>query len=109
MTIATVSSPKIATTFPQRHRRPTFEPAPDFRGSPVRGAAAVHLRVPFHHFMVGDPLDLFFDRELVLRLPGLDDPAARGIPLELGDHELTLPPAGLERSAHLGSVEAAST
>src|SRR5216117_3931952 len=55
--------------------------------------------------MVGDPLDLFFDREFVLRLPGLDDPAARGIPLELGDHELPLPPAGLERRDHLGAVE----
>src|SRR5207247_5048087 len=94
----------IATTSPQGHRRTALESAPDAR-SLLRRTAAVHFGVPFHHFMVGDPLDLFFDRELVLALPGLDDAAARRIALELGDRELPLPAAGLERGNHLGAVE----
>src|SRR5947208_16965822 len=88
-TIATVSSPWIATTSPQGHQRTALESAPGAR-SLLRRTAAVHFGVPFHHFMVGDPLDLFFDREFVLRLPGLVDPAARGIALALGVHVLLL-------------------
>ena len=55
--------------------------------------------------MVGDPLDLVFDRELVLRLPGLDNPSGGRLPLELGHEELPLPPLRLESRDHLRAVE----
>src|SRR5712691_10261993 len=75
------------------------------RPSVLRGPAPVHFRVPLHDLVVRDPVDLLLDRELVLRLPCLDDPPGGGFPLELGDEELPLPAASLERGHHLGPVE----
>src|SRR5213593_1331877 len=75
------------------------------RVSALRGPAPIHFRVPLHDLVVRDPVDLLLDRELVLRLPRLDDPPGAGFALELGDEELPLPAASLERRHHLGPVE----
>src|SRR2546430_10578307 len=66
----------------------------------VRGTAAVHLGVPLHDFVVRDAIDLLLHRELVLGFPQIDDPAGGRVALELRDHELPLPPAGVELRDH---------
>src|SRR5438445_370695 len=71
----------------------------------LRGSAPIHFRVPLHDLVVRDPVDLLLDRELILRFPCLDDPPGGGFALELGDKELPLPAASLERRDHLGPVE----
>src|SRR3989449_1022574 len=73
--------------------------------SALRRPASVHLRVPLHDLVVGDPVDLLLHRELVLRLPCLHDPPGGGFALELRDEELPLSATRLERRDHLGAVE----
>src|SRR5437867_4296347 len=75
------------------------------RASALRRPASVHLRVPLHDLVVGDPVDLLLHRELVLRLPGLHDPPGGGFALELRDEEFPLSATRLERRDHLGAVE----
>src|SRR3989475_5591047 len=75
------------------------------RASALRRPASVHLRVPLHDLVVGDPVDLLLHRELVLRLPCLHDPPGGGFALELRDEELPLSATRLERRDHLGAVE----
>src|SRR5436309_1431752 len=76
-----------------------------FGESLVPGTATVHLGVPLHDFVVRDAIDLLFHRELILGFPQIDDPAGGRVALELRDHELPLPPTGLERRHHLGAIE----
>src|SRR2546426_362571 len=75
------------------------------RASALRRPASVHLRVPLHDLVVGDPVDLLLHRELVLRLPCLHDPPGGGFALELRHEELPLSATRLERRDHLGAVE----
>src|SRR2546430_17258719 len=70
------------------------------RASALRGPAPIHFRVPLHHLVVRDPVDLLLDRELLLRLPGLADPPGCAFALELGNQDLPLPAASLERPLH---------
>src|SRR5437867_12730086 len=51
------------------------------RAAALRRPASVHLRVPLHDLVVGDPVDLLLHRELVRRLPRLHDPPGGGFAL----------------------------
>src|SRR6266545_4285851 len=102
-TIATVSMPRMAMDLPGRHPDGRQESAAPV--SAVRRPVAVHLGVPLHDLVIGNPLDLLLDGEVVLGLPRIDGPPGRGVSLELRHDELPLPPAGLEGRHDLRSVE----
>src|SRR6266545_5347614 len=76
-TIATVSMPRIPMELPEGHPDVREEAAAS--GSAVRRPVPVHLRVPLHDLVIGDPLDLLLDGEIVLGLPRVDGPAGRGV------------------------------
>src|SRR6266511_3934239 len=102
-TIATVSMPRMAMDLPGRHPDGRQESAAPV--SAVRRPVAVHLGVPLHDLVIGNPLDLLLDGEVVLGLPRVDGPPGRGVALELRHDELPLPPAGLEGRDDLRSIE----
>src|SRR6266540_2846541 len=102
-TIATVSMPRMAMDLPGRHPDGRQESAAPV--SAVRRPVAVHLGVPLHDLVIGDPLDLLLDGEVVLGLPRVDGPPGRGVALELRHDELPLAAAGLECRDDLRSIE----
>src|SRR5256885_8994366 len=105
-TIAIVSTPRtVMRVGMESEVRAMNLSASGRRASALRRRASVHLRVPLHDLVVGDPVDLLLHRELVLRLPGLHDPPGGGFALELRDEELPLSATRLERRDHLGAVE----